>query len=539
MFLKARNGVCTAANAHLQNQQNIKPTLLMKNLLSVMLVLTTTPLVFGQGKLCFCNNIDNLIYFGAGAGFPLAGRTAYTGPGSTIAALPGSPAFVVGLWAGPAPSSMTLQATTTIDTWPGQLVPVNVTFPTLPAGTPAYFQIQIYDSLATNAADAFEFGGYGAETPIFQATPQASVYSPLWIKNPPVNSTWAPGTFVPVDLVGYPGYYGGIEIGSCLGPYWMGFIIQPTNQILVVGATATFYVRASACPKGYCQWYFNGLSIPGATGMSLQVTNAQLSNAGTYSVVLSNSAWGTLYGVVHEGGTAILTVVAKPSITSPPQSQTAETGATVRFYVSATDSLPLSYQWFFNSAMATPASTNNWALVLTNVQPSLAGAYAVVVTNGAGAVTSSPAMLNVIVPVERRPVWGVKVTGESAGLLNVDYANSLRPAPNWTTVGSLSLTNPPQYCFDLALPLPPQRFYRAWRTGTLGVRPSLELHLVPAITLTGGIGHSVRLDYINQFGPIDAWVTLDTVTLTNTSQLYFDVSAPGQPQRLYRLIQVP
>jgi hypothetical protein len=63
--------------------------------------------------------------------------------------------------------------------------------------------------------------------------------------------------------------------------------------------------------------------------------------------------------------------------------------------------------------------------------------------------------------------------------------------------------------------------------------------MVPAITLTGSVGGSVRLDYINQFGPIDAWVTLDTVTLTNTSQLYFDVSALGQPQRLYRLIQVP
>jgi hypothetical protein len=68
------------------------------------------------------------------------------------------------------------------------------------------------------------------------------------------------------------------------------------------------------------------------------------------------------------------------------------------------------------------------------------------------------------------------------------------------------------------------------------VPPSLDLHLVPAITLTGSIGHSVRLDYINQFGPIDAWITLDTVSLSNTSQLYFDVSAPGKPQRLYRVV---
>jgi hypothetical protein len=53
------------------------------------------------------------------------------------------------------------------------------------------------------------------------------------------------------------------------------------------------------------------------------------------------------------------------------------------------------------------------------------------------------------------------------------------------------------------------------------------------------MGDSLRLDYINQFGPIDAWVTLDTVTLTNTAQLYFDVSASGQPQRLYRIVPLP
>jgi hypothetical protein len=67
----------------------------------------------------------------------------------------------------------------------------------------------------------------------------------------------------------------------------------------------------------------------------------------------------------------------------------------------------------------------------------------------------------------------------------------------------------------------------------------LNLNFVPAITLTGNIGDSIRLDCINQFGPTDAWVTLDTVTFTNTSQLYFDVSSIGQPPRLYRIVPVP
>ena len=148
-------------------------------------------------------------------------------------------------------------------------------------------------------------------------------------------------------------------------------------------------------------------------------------------------------------------------------------------------------------------------------------------------------MLQVIPAVQRSPVPGVKLTGQTGSLLNVDYADSLSSALNWTPLGSVSLSGTPQYCFDLTQPLPPQRFYRTWQSGMSSVRPTLDLHLVPAITLTGTIGHSVRLDYINQFGPTDAWVTLNTVTLTNTSQLYFDVSAPGQPQRLYRLVEVP
>jgi hypothetical protein len=148
-------------------------------------------------------------------------------------------------------------------------------------------------------------------------------------------------------------------------------------------------------------------------------------------------------------------------------------------------------------------------------------------------------MLSVIPAVERRPVPGLQLMGEAGGLLNVDVANPLSSTPDWLPLDTVTLTSTPQYYFDLTVPLPAQRFYRAWQTGTPSVIPSLDLHLVPAITLTGSIGGSVRVEAINQFGPIDAWVALATVALTNTAQLYFDVSAPGQPQRLYRLVPSP
>jgi hypothetical protein len=256
-------------------------------------------------------------------------------------------------------------------------------------------------------------------------------------------------------------------------------------------------------------------------------------NNATAYYLPGTTGWGTTFG----GRPTVLW--DPPVIRTSPQTQTAEAGSAADLRVQASGSSPLFCVWYLNYTNLLSCSTNR-GLALTSVQFSQSGAYTVVVSNAFGAVTSAPAMLNVIAAVEHRPVPGVKVTGETGSLLTVDSADSLSPAPIWTTLGSVSLAGTPQYYFDLTLPLPPQRYYRGWQTGAPGVLPSLlDLHAVPAITLTGSIGGSVRLDYINQYGPIDAWITLATVALTNTSQLYFDVSAPSQPPRLYRLVQVP
>jgi hypothetical protein len=162
-----------------------------------------------------------------------------------------------------------------------------------------------------------------------------------------------------------------------------------------------------------------------------------------------------------------------------------------------------------------------------------------VITNVAGAVTSVPAMLSVIPSVERRTVPGLALRGQPGSVLNLEHADTVGPSPAWLTLDSVVLTNTSQWYFDISTPLPAERFYRARQSGGLSVMPTLDLKMVPALTLTGLVGGVVRVDYINQFGPIDAWVTLGTVTLSNTSQLYFDVSAPGRPPRLYRLVQLP
>ena len=64
---------------------------------------------------------------------------------------------------------------------------------------------------------------------------------------------------------------------------------QPTNQTVQVGGTATFAVQASG--NGFAltyQWYFQSNTIPGATGSTYVVTNAQPTNAGAYYVAVNN-----------------------------------------------------------------------------------------------------------------------------------------------------------------------------------------------------------------------------------------------------------
>jgi hypothetical protein len=90
-----------------------------------------------------------------------------------------------------------------------------------------------------------------------------------------------------------------------------------------------------------------------------------------------------------------------PSITIQPSNQTVAVGGTATFSVTATGSLPLSYQWNFNGTNI--LGETNTALTLTNVQFSQAGDYAVLVTNDYGSVLSSNAVLTVISPTSCAP----------------------------------------------------------------------------------------------------------------------------------------
>ncbi|HEX4121407.1 MAG TPA: choice-of-anchor tandem repeat GloVer-containing protein [Verrucomicrobiae bacterium] len=67
---------------------------------------------------------------------------------------------------------------------------------------------------------------------------------------------------------------------------------QPTNQTVLVGASATFSVTATGTSPLTYQWMTNNVPLPGATNSAVTIASATPANAGYYASVVAN-AYGT------------------------------------------------------------------------------------------------------------------------------------------------------------------------------------------------------------------------------------------------------
>jgi endonuclease/exonuclease/phosphatase family metal-dependent hydrolase len=211
----------------------------------------------------------------------------------------------------------------------------------------------------------------------------STVYTPL-SDVPPVqfsDSTNAQHMAVMKDFL--------IPAGNGSGTNPPVIVTQPQSQTNAAGATITFSVGASGSGMLACQWQFNGTNIAGATANPFVLVNAQLTNNGNYSVIVTN-----LFGSVTSSNAVLLLTNAPPAITTQPQSQSVLAGQTATFSVAATGTPPLNYQWFFSGTNIAGAATNPFTLA--NVQLTNAGNYSVVITNIAGSVTSSAPSLTVL-----------------------------------------------------------------------------------------------------------------------------------------------
>jgi hypothetical protein len=157
------------------------------------------------------------------------------------------------------------------------------------------------------------------------------------------------------------------------------------------GESVQFSVSATGSAALSYQWSRNGTAISGATSSSYSIASVQESDAGTYSVRVSD---GNTEATAS--ATLSVTVLDPVEIATGPQSQLVMQGDSVQFSVSATGTGPLSYQWSYNGTPISGATSSSYSIASAQVDD--AGTYSVLVGNGHTQASAS-ATLAVEVPV--------------------------------------------------------------------------------------------------------------------------------------------
>ena len=212
---------------------------------------------------------------------------------------------------------------------------------------------------------------------------------------------------------------------------YLTILEQLTNRTARLGSNVTFTFKACCAwpnaisPGGLrYQWFFNETNLvlsmtnPAAmiltvTNVTLNLTNVQATNEGTYTAVLTTT------NGLNTSQSATLTLLRPPSITAQPTNLNVAAGSAAAFTVAATGTEPPSYQWWFNQTTLLAGATAP-TLTLTNVQTLQAGGYSVVVSNSVGVVTSAVAQLTVTVS-EPPQLGGVVGPPAPGGLLQFTF----------------------------------------------------------------------------------------------------------------------
>ena len=198
---------------------------------------------------------------------------------------------------------------------------------------------------------------------------------------------------------------------------------QPVSITKNAGTSAAFTVTATGSGTLKYQWTKNGANVSGATASSFTVSaDAQQVNAGTYTVVVTNSVFG---GSVTSAVVTLTVVDTGPLIlTDLPATKTIIAGQTNTFTIPNSGTDPRGYQWYFNNNLLAGATTTTYTRA--NVQnPNDAGTYYVVLTNPVSpyVVTSTACALTITESIPVVTVNPVSQTNGAGANLNFSVAS--------------------------------------------------------------------------------------------------------------------
>ena len=261
---------------------------------------------------------------------------------------------------------------------------------------------------------------YGVTNLIGASANSSSPFSLVWT-NAPTNNGVYTLTAVAVNTSAMTSTSAPVVITLASG---FAIVTPPASQTIPLGGNAFFSVATTLTPGAY-QWRSNGVPISGANFSTFSISNAPLSAAGNYTVVVTRG------GQSITSAPAVLTVLSPPSVTpTSPLQPVVSIGDTFTLSVSASDPdpIPFYYQWKLNGT-SIPGATNN-SFTVSNAQPFNSGAYDVVVAN-AVAFSNSP-----IFTVEVNFPGNVPTTG------NFDFANSIPINPLIGPVSGINSNSP-------------------------------------------------------------------------------------------------
>jgi hypothetical protein len=167
----------------------------------------------------------------------------------------------------------------------------------------------------------------------------------------------------------------------------------PLSQTRLVGESATLTATVSGSAPFFYQWRLNGTNVPGATNLSLQLTNLQSSHAGTYELIVGNSL------AVVFSAPAILSVRFPIVILQQPQTidvriapdPAAAPTTNVTFTVVASSIAPIEFQWRRNGADIADATGSSFTIV--DVSTNDFASYSVLLSDDVSTVESTSVWL--------------------------------------------------------------------------------------------------------------------------------------------------
>ena len=154
-----------------------------------------------------------------------------------------------------------------------------------------------------------------------------------------------------------------------------------------------------------------------------------------------------------------------PFIVSQPLDLTVTAGQSATFAVVVGGSASLNYQWYFNTNTPIGGATNS-TFTINSVQGTNAGVYSVIVTNSAGSITSTNALLattggttppQLSAPIFGNGVFSLTINGNSGPDYIVQVSTDL---VNWDSIFTNHAPAPPFVWSDVSAGNFSQRFYR-------------------------------------------------------------------------------